>query len=137
MKSRSKRRRPAANMSPSQRKEREWSGLKPGRTASCPNPLIPSHLVRVCAVCLTACPLSHITDKVYSLREQILKKAVYTYKTQHVCPHQKLVRVLLKKVSSCTETADKEGQTVSSAESQPSNLRSRLCLMQLKSKFAC
>lgn len=63
--SRRKRRRAAVNLSPSQRKERGWRGLKPGRTALCPNPSTHSHLVHVWAVCLhyiSACPLSHWTS---------------------------------------------------------------------------
>lgn len=45
---RSRRRGAATNLSPSQKSEREWSGLKQRRTALYLNPSTPSHLVRAC-----------------------------------------------------------------------------------------
>ena len=47
MTSRKKHRRAAASLSPSRRKGREWRSLKPGRTASFPNPSTHLYLVKV------------------------------------------------------------------------------------------
>lgn len=88
MRSRSKRRRATSNLSPSQRNERGWRGLKQMKTALCPNLLTHSRLVCVCGVqFITSCSQSYCNDAMPVLSWLIFEKAVLVLKKKQHQQH--------------------------------------------------